>query len=274
MLMLPKHSFVVSRRRQGSVSLLVLLFNTMIDALVHLELVAEHYPLPGEPGYTPPPAAHAAAAAAPRSAQQKSAKAAAKPKADKAEKAANPAKAASGGKGAKGASAASDVMDVSLLDFRVGLIKDASPHPESDKLYIENIETGSGTIVVLSGLSGKVPLEELQNRPVVLLMNLKPAKMGGIMSNAMVMCAGTDPLEVLAPPAGAVPGDKITFPGISGEGKEPASANSMKKKKILEQLLPDLKTDDKCVACYKGVPFTVEGKGVCTVKSAKDAFIK
>ena len=31
-------------------------------------------------------------------------------------------------------------------------------------------------MVVLSGLNGKVPLEEMQNRPVVLLMNLKPAK--------------------------------------------------------------------------------------------------
>eukprot|EP00038_Savillea_parva_P031269 m.84417 g.84417 ORF g.84417 m.84417 type:complete len:187 (-) comp9594_c0_seq4:1066-1626(-) len=139
---------------------------------------------------------------------------------------------------------------------------------------IHAVETGDGSIVVLSGLNGKVPLEAMQNRPVVILMNLKPAKMGGIMSNAMVMCAGTDPVEPLDPPAGAVPGDRISFPGISAEGKEPASANLMKKKKILEKLLPDLKTDGKCVACYKGVPFTVEGKGVCTVKSVTDAFIK
>lgn len=37
---------------------------------------------------------------------------------------------------------------------------------------------------------------------------------------------------------------------------------------------PDLKTNGECVACYKGVPFTIEGKGVCTVKSMKGAPIK
>jgi hypothetical protein len=38
------------------------------------------------------------------------------------------------------------------------------------------VETGSGPIVVLSGLNGRISLESMQNRPVVLLMNLKPAK--------------------------------------------------------------------------------------------------
>jgi hypothetical protein len=39
------------------------------------------------------------------------------------------------------------------------------------------VDVGTGELViVLSGLNGKVPLEEMQNRPVVLLMNLKPAK--------------------------------------------------------------------------------------------------
>ena len=62
-----------------------------------------------------------------------------------------------------------------------------------------------------------IPLEEMQNRMVVLLCNLKPAKMRGIVSEAMVMCASTpEKVEILAPPPGAVPGDLVTVAGYEG----------------------------------------------------------
>ena len=53
----------------------------------------------------------------------------------------------------------------------------------------------------------------------------------------MVMCASADTVEPIDPPAGAVPGDVVTFPGISAPDKKPANANAMKKKKYLEALL-------------------------------------
>ena len=47
--------------------------------------------------------------------------------------------------------------------------------------------------------------------------NCKTAKMRGIMSEAMVMCASTpEKVEVLAPPSGAAPGDVVTVPGFEG----------------------------------------------------------
>jgi tRNA-binding EMAP/Myf-like protein len=57
----------------------------------------------------------------------------------------------------------------------------------------------------------------MQNRMVVILANLKPAKMRGILSEAMVMCASTpEKVEILTPPAGAVPGDIVSVPGFEG----------------------------------------------------------
>ena len=53
----------------------------------------------------------------------------------------------------------------------------------------------------------------------------------------MVMCASADAVEPIDPPAGAVPGDIVTFPGISSADKQPANPNAMKKKKYLEALL-------------------------------------
>lgn len=58
----------------------------------------------------------------------------------------------------------------------------------------------------------------MQNRMVILMMNLKPVKMRGILSQAMVMCATSpDKVEILAPPPGSVPGDRITFEGYPGK---------------------------------------------------------
>ncbi|NXS20019.1 AIMP1 protein, partial [Mystacornis crossleyi] len=64
---------------------------------------------------------------------------------------------------------------------------------------------------------GYIALTSMQNRMAVLLCNLKPAKMRGVVSQAMVMCASSpEKVEILAPPPGAVPGDRITFEGFPG----------------------------------------------------------
>lgn len=46
------------------------------------------------------------------------------------------------------------------------------------------------------------------------------------------------------------------------------------KKKLLEQVLPDLHTNEEGVACYKDAPFTVAGKGVCRSQTMKGTGIK
>ena len=89
---------------------------------------------------------------------------------------------------------------------------------DADALYLEKIECGEEKPrQVISGLVKHVPLEEMQNRMVVILCNLKPAKMRGILSEAMVMCASTpEKVEILLPPPGAAPGDLVTVPGFEG----------------------------------------------------------
>ena len=89
---------------------------------------------------------------------------------------------------------------------------------DADALYLEKIECGEEKPrQVISGLVKHIPIEEMQNRSVIILCNLKPAKMRGIMSEAMVMCASTpEKVEILAPPQGAAPGDIVTVPGFEG----------------------------------------------------------
>lgn len=63
-------------------------------------------------------------------------------------------------------------------------------HPDADSLYVEKIDVGEAEPrTVVSGLVQFVPKEELQDRLVVVLCNLKPQKMRGVDSQGMLLCA-------------------------------------------------------------------------------------
>lgn len=170
------------------------------------------------------------------------------------------------------ASTDSKPIDASRLDLRIGCIVTAKKHPDADSLYVEEVDVGEAAPrTVVSGLVNHVPLEQMQNRMVVLLCNLKPAKMRGVLSQAMVMCASSpEKVEILAPPNGSVPGDRITFDAFPGEPDKELNP----KKKIWEQIQPDLHTNAECVATYKGAPFEVKGKGVCRAQTMANSGIK
>merc|ERR1712241_91472 len=93
-------------------------------------------------------------------------------------------------------------VDIGRLDLRVGHFRKASKHPDADALYVEEIDCGEEEPrTVISGLVKFIPEPEMQDRLVVVLCNLKPSKMRGILSEAMVMCASTpDKVGILAPP--------------------------------------------------------------------------
>lgn len=76
------------------------------------------------------------------------------------------------------------------MDIRVGKIVEVSKHPDADALYVEKIDLGEvKTRIIVSGLVNYIPIEEMQGRMVVVLCNLKPAKMRGVESQGMVLCA-------------------------------------------------------------------------------------
>ncbi|KAH8348316.1 hypothetical protein KR084_006453 [Drosophila pseudotakahashii] len=172
----------------------------------------------------------------------------------------------------KPAAAPEAPVDVGRLDLRVGKIVEVGRHPDADSLYLEKIDCGEAAPrTVVSGLVKFVPLEEMQNRLVVVMCNLKPAKMRGVTSEAMVMCASTpEKVEVLSPPAGAVPGDLVHCEGYP---RQP-DAQLNPKKKIFEACAPDLMTNADLVACYKGAALHVPGKGNVVAQTLKNVNVK
>ena len=116
---------------------------------------------------------------------------------------------------------------------------------------------------ILSGLAHHMPLDKVKGAMVVCICNLKPRKIGGMESAGMVLCAGNadkSQLGFVTPPAGAAPGERVSFEGYEGG---PESASKMDKKKAWETIQPLLNTTPDGVCCYKEKPFTL-ASGVCT----------
>ena len=94
-----------------------------------------------------------------------------------------------------------------MLDVRVGKIVEAWEHPDSDKLWVEKIDVGEVEVEgegeeaketpaprqIASGLRAHyATAADLEGRAVIVVCNLKEAKLGGVPSNGMVLCASGD----------------------------------------------------------------------------------
>ena len=81
--------------------------------------------------------------------------------------------------------------------------------PKSDKLLKETLDVGGETRTVLSGIAQWYTPEEMVGKKVVLVTNLKPVKLCGVLSEGMVLCAEDEKgdLSLLSPekdmPSGA-----------------------------------------------------------------------
>lgn len=110
---------------------------------------------------------------------------------------------------------------------------------------------------------------------MVVLANLKPRNMRGVKSNGMLLAASDashTSVELLVPPEGATPGERLWFGG-EGEGatqEAAATPNQLQKKKIWESVQPLLRTTEECVATFEDRPLRAAA-GPVTCASLKGA---
>jgi methionyl-tRNA synthetase len=109
------------------------------------------------------------------------------------------------------------------VELRVARITAIERHPDAEKLYVETLDDGSGELrQIVSGLVPYYREEELLNRNIILVANLKPAKLRGVKSNGMLLAAssksdGTQRLEVIFADD-ASPGDQVSIAGSEAAG--------------------------------------------------------
>ncbi|KAG2601595.1 hypothetical protein PVAP13_5KG603100 [Panicum virgatum] len=128
--------------------------------------------------------------------------------------------------------------NISILNIQVGLIRKAWKHPSADSLLVEEIDLGDGNVrQVVIGLAKYCSPDDLTNRHVVLITNVKPGKLRDVMSAGLVLCASTEDhtaVEPLIPPGGAKIGERISFAGFDGKPEDVLNP----KKKQLDKITP------------------------------------
>ena len=103
------------------------------------------------------------------------------------------------------------------FDLRVARITEIRRHPKADKLYVEKVDLGTHTRQIVSGLVPHYKEEELLGRNVVVVTNLKPARIRGEESNGMLLAAQAEGVVEVLFADHAAPGEKVLL-----EGDDPA----------------------------------------------------
>ncbi len=99
--------------------------------------------------------------------------------------------------------------DFMKMQFQVGRIIACEEVPKSKKLLCSQVQIGSQVKQIVSGIKAHYSAEEMVGKRVMVLVNLKPAKLAGVLSEGMILCAEDEngELAIMVPekkmPAGA-----------------------------------------------------------------------
>src|SRR5699024_8105600 len=79
--------------------------------------------------------------------------------------------------------------DFSKMQFQVGEIISCEAVKKSKKLLCSQVKIGSQVKQIVSGIKAYYTPEEMVGKKVMVLVNLKPAKLAGVLSEGMLLCA-------------------------------------------------------------------------------------
>ena len=79
--------------------------------------------------------------------------------------------------------------DFAKMQFQVGEIIACEAVPKSKKLLCSQVKIGSQVKQIVSGIKAHYSPEEMVGKKVMVLVNLKPAKLAGVLSEGMLLCA-------------------------------------------------------------------------------------
>ncbi len=108
------------------------------------------------------------------------------------------------------------IEDFAKVQLRAAKILAAEPHPKADKLMVLQIDLGDERRQIVAGIRPRYPdPAQLVGKTIIVVANLKPAKLRGVESNGMLLAAH-DPegkaviLTVEDLNAGVMPGSKVS----------------------------------------------------------------
>ncbi len=106
-----------------------------------------------------------------------------------------------------------DIETFAKIKFRIATIEKVEAVPKSKKLYQIQLDLGEiGKRQIVSGIAQFYTPEELVGKQIVIVANLKPAKLMGVESHGMLLAASTDgdqQLAILTPDKPIAAGSKV-----------------------------------------------------------------
>lgn len=104
------------------------------------------------------------------------------------------------------------ISDFVKLDIRTARVLSAEHHPDADKLMVLKIDTGLDHRQIVAGIRGHYEPETLVGRTIVILANLKPARLRGQLSQGMLLAASDDEgtLRLLTVDGEIAPGSRVS----------------------------------------------------------------
>lgn len=101
--------------------------------------------------------------------------------------------------------------DFAKMDIRLAKILAAEPVPKTDKLLHLKVDLGSEVRELVAGIALSYKAEDIIGKTVVMLVNLEPRKIRGIVSSGMILCAHSgEGLSLLLPHQESLPGSTIS----------------------------------------------------------------
>lgn len=101
--------------------------------------------------------------------------------------------------------------DFMKMQFQIGKIISCEEVPKSKKLLCSKVQVGNEIKQIVSGIKAHYTAEEMVGKEVMVLVNLKPAKLAGVLSEGMLLCAedadGT--LALMTPEKSMKPGAEV-----------------------------------------------------------------
>ena len=78
------------------------------------------------------------------------------------------------------------------IELIVGQIKEVKEHPNADRLYVVQVDTGKDVRQIVAGVRKAYTPQQLVGRRIILAANLEPAVIRGEVSNGMLLAASDE----------------------------------------------------------------------------------
>lgn len=103
------------------------------------------------------------------------------------------------------------IDDFARVELKAGTIRRAEPHPNADRLVVLSVDLGEAEErQIVAGIRAAYAPEDLVGRQVVVVANLKPARLRGLESRGMLLAASDESgLRIVSPEKPVTPGSRV-----------------------------------------------------------------